>query len=163
MSIWFISFYLYNKNNGVLEKRIKNIIILILLTIFVYNNYSFIRNSDSHILLKPYPGKVECVDSIAREFSVKYAYSGYWPAKYLTVLSIYGLRVNQWDNNLNEYHWLNNKGWYTNAPMPNGKEPVMILTGEMNNNLILKNFGEPKAIRQCEGFGQIYVYPKRIQ
>lgn len=152
--IWLVFFILSNYRN---IDRIKNIIIIILISLLLYNNLSFLINNKL-TFNTPYPQDVECIDNAAREYSVKYAYSGYWMANYTTCLSKTGIKVNQWAFDLNEYHCLNHDQWYKQAPLPNAHVPVMIIPKDLDVNGVLKKFGSPKTIKTCPEIGEIYLY-----
>jgi len=108
----------------------------------------------------PYPGWVRCMDALAEEHDLQYGYGYYWSAKYASVASRAGIRVNQLDEDLTFHRWLNNSQWYSAAPArEGGKFPKydFILVTPKTRNLVESRFGEPAASEYCSGV-EVYVY-----
>jgi hypothetical protein len=63
-------------------------------------------------LALPYPPWIECLDTLARSEGLHYGYGDYWNAKYASMLSHAGVLVNQLDEDLTIFPWINNLDWY---------------------------------------------------
>ncbi|MFB3787070.1 MAG: hypothetical protein ACE15F_11955 [bacterium] len=110
----------------------------------------------------PYPKNARCLDRLAYDTGLRYGYGDYWSAKFLTVHSRAGVRVNQLYPNLALYSWINNFTWYGNAPAGTGRYPEyqFIVMDRMQKNRVLEEFGEPAFQQNCQG-SEIYIYNRR--
>lgn len=109
-----------------------------------------------------YPSNVQSLDRLAREKGLRFGYGDYWNAKFITMYSRAGLRVNQLHPNLALYAWINNLSWYGNDPGRKGRFPgyQFIVTDRMQTNRILEEFGEPAFRQPCRG-SEIFIYNRQ--
>jgi hypothetical protein len=111
----------------------------------------------------PYPEMVQCLDKLAMNYDLKYGYSDYWNAKYTTVLSHSGARVNELEEDLHIYNWINNPAWYINkVGEDSGQYPKyqFIMTEHLSKPEIETRFGKPAIRKQCPG-SEIYIYNRK--
>ena len=111
----------------------------------------------------PYPEMVQCLDKLAINYDLKYGYSDYWNAKYTTVISHSGARVNALDTDLHILNWINNPVWYINkVGEDSGQYPKyqFILTERLSKPEIEIRFGKPAIRKECPGT-EIYIYNRK--
>lgn len=108
----------------------------------------------------PYPEKAQFLDRITTQYNLRYGYSDYWNAKYLTLFSRNAIRVNQLAPTLMPYFWINNRHWYCKT-RPEDKTTFpnyqFIITDRLQRKLIETRFGKPAHIERCTGM-EIYIY-----
>lgn len=109
-----------------------------------------------------YPKNAQSLDRLAFDTGLRHGYGDYWSAKFLTVHSRAGVRVNQLYPNLAIYSWINNFSWYGNPPAGKGGYPEyqFIVMDRMQKNRVLEEFGEPASRQNCSG-SEIYIYNRR--
>lgn len=107
-----------------------------------------------------YPKQVQCLDELATNYDLQYGYSDYWNARYTTILSRSGVRVNQLTPDLRIHHWVNNPAWYSHKiGKVGGQYPTyrFILTDRLLKADIEQKFGPPAVQQDCHGM-EIYIY-----
>ena len=107
----------------------------------------------------PYPPDVKCLDELAKHYNLQYGYSDYWNAKRVTILSHFGLRVNQIQKGFMPYWWGNNILWYSNKVGHPGEYPKyqFILTNNLPTDDLERKFGAPAITKNCSGT-EVYIY-----
>jgi hypothetical protein len=103
----------------------------------------------------PYPKSIECLDKLAEIYNLHYGYGRYWHARYITILSRRGVRVNQvWLENLTPREWFNNRAWFCAAPKhAGGRYPKydFIMVTPSTRATIEEKFGKPAHKEYCYG------------
>ncbi|MEW6265815.1 MAG: hypothetical protein AB1641_22305 [Thermodesulfobacteriota bacterium] len=117
---------------------------------------------DLEQLTLPYPDRIKCLDDLARRHNLKFGFSDYWNAKYVSFFSRAGLRVNQLNPDLGPFLWINNLAWYYGRKR-GGRcdypDYGFIITNGLSREVILKEFGPPTLVEYC-GENEIFVYDR---
>ena len=138
-------------------------IILLTAIVSIYMILTGTRALEADGLSLPYPKSVQRLDKLSKEHGFRYGYGYYWHAKFITVFSREGVRVNQLDKNLGFFQWMNNNAWYCSIPGGNNaKYPKyeFILVTPSTRQTVAEKFGKPAAVEYCDGL-EVHLYDRK--
>jgi hypothetical protein len=102
-----------------------------------------------------YPKSIECLDKLAEAHNLHYGYGGYWHARFITIFSRRGVRVNQLLlDKLALHEWFNNTAPLCAAPRHAGggyPKYDFILVTPSTRGTIEEKFGRPAHKEYCRG------------
>jgi hypothetical protein len=117
-------------------------------------------------LLNFYPAKVRCLDALAAKYSLQFGLSGYWEAKYYTMLSRANLRIYQLTPHGEIMHWDSNIDWYSGRKGLLYDEPrYTFLVQDPNKEYDIQldlayvgdRYGPPTKIEKCDDV-DVWIY-----
>lgn len=100
-----------------------------------------------------YPDLVRCLDENQARYGLGWGVSSYWHAKYVSMFSRTGLRVNQLHPDGLPYDWINSRDWYLD---PRGQY-TFVITDELDMAAFHTRFGEPRERFRCDWL-EVHVY-----
>ena len=108
----------------------------------------------------PYPGWVQCMDGLARHYSLTGGFSGFWDASYLTHLSREHLKVLELTGDLQPSAYFDNPNWYTGAKRTKASRQAFqfILADDFDPGKVLERFGPPQSQEQCGAGKRVFIY-----
>jgi hypothetical protein len=112
-------------------------------------------------LALPYPERVRCLDDLAIRYGLQYGFADYWNAKYITLSSRAGLRLNQLKEDLTINIWWSNAEWYWRTPDGSSPDYRFVLTEGLSVSAIEARLGPPVARVDCGGTRALVFDPKR--
>jgi hypothetical protein len=109
--------------------------------------------TEGPLLSRFYPDTVRCLDEHQARFGLKWGVGDYWQAKYVSMFSRTGLRVNQLQSDGSLHGWINNRDWYLD---PRG-EYTFVITHGLDMEAFQARFGPPRDTFRCDAW-EVFVY-----
>jgi hypothetical protein len=164
MGLFSMGYLLFKLESVSKKLRITPILIILLISSYTLLIFNKAQKNDlpegMADFINYYPGKVECLDSLAREHGLKAGVATYWEAKYISMFSKEDLRIFTVFHSLSPWYHVMNDNWYYFEDGSKEKPRMFnfLITKDILYENIDKYLGQPLDTIHCIPKLEIFTF-----